>query len=174
MEILEIGSFKLEFDSHRTRSFYTQQDGFTCTCRDCKNYVVQIPKVISLLQGLDEKLGIDLYKDVGQGMDELMPHDNEDHILYLIPYYINGKCLINDKNLTIQQNGPIWQNTIRVEHKIDDCLNLVIINTTESIEFKNAKSVLSIWLEFKTPLIVRDTEVKSKSLWRKIKNLISK
>ena len=105
------------------------------------------------MNGLDEKLGIDLSKDVGQGMDELTPHDYDEYQLYVIPYYINAKCKIKSKKLAQQQNGPIWPNTIRAEYQVDDNLNILIINTTESVSFEGAENVLTIWLECKTPLI---------------------
>ena len=92
-------------------------------------------------------------KDVGQGMDELMPHDNKDHCLYVIPYYINGKCKIKDNELKVQQNEPTWSNTLRAEYRIDKNLNLTFINTSNNIEFEDAESVLTIWLEFKTELL---------------------
>ncbi|MFT6845877.1 MAG: hypothetical protein ACJAUV_002077 [Flavobacteriales bacterium] len=156
METLKLGNIEIEYNSDITREFYSKQDGFCCDCPDCLNYVDKLTIVKNLMKGLDEKLGLDLSKDVGQGMDELMPHDNDDHHLYVIPYYISGKCRINEEELTQQQNGPIWPKTIRAEYELDKNLSLLIINTTESVKFKNAEPVLSIWLEFKTPLLKKE------------------
>ena len=153
METIELGNIEIRFDVEKNKKFYITQLGFTCDCEDCLNYVEKIPRVKSLLKGLDNILGIDLTKDVGQGMDELMPHDFKDHNLYVVPYYINGKCRIKSHELTKQPNGPIWPKTIRTEYKLDENLNLTIINTSDFIKFDNAESILTIWIEFKTELL---------------------
>ena len=173
-KILKLGDIEIEFNIRNNQKFYSSQDGFTCDCLDCLNYVTKLPKIKSLMKGLDEKFGIDLSKDVGQGMDELMPHDRKDHHLYVVPYYINGKCKINGNYLTQEQNGPILSDTIRAEYKLDDNLTILLINTTESVKFENQKSVLTIWVEFKTPLIKKETEDKSSGLLSKIRSLMSK
>lgn len=169
MKTIELGNIDIQIDLENTKDFYSKQLGFTCDCPDCINYVEQISIVKNLMNGLDEKLGIDLSKDVGQGMDELHPHDNEDHCMYLIPYYIKANCLVNGKELISQPNGPIWETTVRAEYRLSDNLNLLIINTSEYIEFDNAESVLTVWLEFKTPLFKKESELKGSALWRGIK-----
>jgi len=179
METLILEHLEIEYSSVKNREFYASQDGFCCDCPDCLNYVDKLPIVKNLMNGLDEKLGIDLSKDVGQGMDELMPHDNEDHHLYVIPYYISGKCKTNAKNLTQQQNGPIWPNTVRAEYQLDENLSLLIINTTESVKFKGAENVLTIWLEFKTPLMNKSNEkdenkTEVNGFWNKIMKALTK
>lgn len=177
MKTLKLGNLEIEFDSDNTRRFYAKQNGFVCNCPNCLNYVDKLSTVKNLMNGLDEKIGIDLSKDVGQGMDELMPQNNEDHCLYVIPYYVNGKCKIEGKSLAKQQNGPIWPNTNRVEHKLNENLSLLIINTSESVEFENAECVLTIWLEFKTQLlrkIEREEKVKPIGFWNRIKKGITK
>jgi hypothetical protein len=179
METLKLENIEIEYNSDKNREFYSNQDGFCCDCPDCLNYVEKLSVVKDLMNGLDEKLGIDLSKDVGQGMDELMPHDNEDHHLYVVPYYINGKCKINTENLTQQQNGPIWPNTVRAEYQLDESLSLLIINTTESVKFEGAENVLTIWLEFKTPLMNKSTEkevnkIETNGFWNKVKRALIK
>ena len=153
MTTVELGNIKLEIDRIETEKFYTTQNGFVCDCPDCLNYVSKISDVQSELNGLDKKLGIDLTKAVGQGMDELMPHDYDNHHLYVIPYYVIGKCYVNREELNRENSGPIWTNTKRAEKKLTENISLSIINTTDDIEIKNAKNVLTIWLEFKTELI---------------------
>ena len=152
MTTIELGNIKLEIDRIETEKFYATQNGFICDCLDCVNYVSKISDVKSELNGIDKKLGIDLTKAVGQGMDELMPHDYDNHHLYVIPYYVIGKSFLNEKELDRENSGPIWRNTKRAEIKLTDNLSLTIINTTDDIEIDNAKNILTIWLEFKTEL----------------------
>ena len=152
MTTIELGNIKLEIDRIETEKFYATQNGFICDCPDCVNYVSKISDVKSELNGLDKKLGIDLTKAVGQGMDELMPHDYDNHHLYVIPYYVIGKSYLNEKELDRENSGPIWRNTKRAEIKLTDNLSLTIINTTDDIQIDNAKNILTIWLEFKTEL----------------------
>ncbi|OFZ07979.1 MAG: hypothetical protein A3D92_14360 [Bacteroidetes bacterium RIFCSPHIGHO2_02_FULL_44_7] len=154
MTALELGNITIEVDKAQTKEFYARQNGFTCTCRYCLNYVEKIGIVGELLNGLDLDLGIDLRKNVGQGMDELMGHDNDDHCLFVIPYYISGKCFVDGKELPMQRSGPIWPTTVRAEHSLTSNLSLVIINTSGDIEFEKAEGVLSIWLEYKSELIL--------------------
>ena len=153
MTIVELGNIRLEIDQIETEKFYETQNGFICDCPDCVNYVSKISNVQSSLNGIEKKLGIDLTKDVGQGMDELMPHDYDDHHLYVIPYYVVGKCFLNGTELKNQFSGPILTDTKRAEKKLTDNLSLTIINTTGEIEIEKAKNVLTIWLEYKTELI---------------------
>jgi len=153
MTILELGNIKLEIDRIATENFYKSQNGFICDCNDCVNYVSKIPDIQSELNGLEKQLGIDLTKDVGQGMDELMPHDYDNHHLYVIPYYVVGKSYLNQKELDREDSGPIWRNTKRAEKKMTDNITLTIINTTDVIEIDNAKNILTIWIEYKTDLI---------------------
>ncbi len=150
--IVDLGNIRLEIDRIETEKFYANQNGFTCDCPDCRNYVSKIPEVKSELNGLENQLGIDLTKDVGQGMDELMPHDYDNHHLYVIPYYVIGKCYVNTTQLSREKSGPIWTNTKRAEKKLTKNLSLSIINTTDDIEISNAENILTIWLEFKTEL----------------------
>lgn len=145
-----MGNIEIQFDPEITKEFYSSMHGFACDCPDCLNYVDKLPVVKSLLNGLDDRLGFDISKDVGQGMDELMPHDNYDHSLYVIPYYVCGRCRLKDKELSKEPNGPIWNSTTRVGYGLAPNLRLTIINTTDSIEMDNAESVITIWLEFKT------------------------
>ena len=152
MKTIKFGNIEIEYDSTNTQKFYAKQYPFGCDCPDCLDYVNKLPTVKNLIKRFDVKLGIDITKDVGQGMDELVPINYDDHNLYVIPYYIDGECKVNNIALTKEQNGPVMNSTIKAEHKIDDNLTLTIINTTDSIKFKNAKSVLTIWFEFKTPL----------------------
>lgn len=151
--IVELGNIELEIDRIETEKFYATQNGFICNCPDCLNYVSKISDVKSELNGLDDKLGIDLTKAVGQGMDELMPHDYENHHLYVIPYYVIGKCYVNRAELNKENSEPIWKNTKRAEKKLTENLSLSIINTTNDIEIDNAENILTIWLEFITELI---------------------
>ena len=153
MTIVELGKTKLEIDRIATEKFYRSQNGFICDCPDCVNYVSKIPGIQSELNGIEKQLGIDLTKDVGQGMDELMPHDNDNHHLYVIPYYVIGRCYVDGKELKEQSSGPIWSNTKRIEKKLTENLSLTIINTTSDIKIENTKNVLTIWLEYKTELI---------------------
>ena len=152
MTTIELGNIKLEIDRIETEKFYATQNGFICDCPDCMNYVSKISDVKSELNGLDKKLGIDLTKAVGQGMDELMPHDYDNHHLYVIPYYVIGKSYLNGKESDHKDSGPIWRNTKRGEIKLTDNLSLTIIKTTDDIVIKNAENILTIWLEFKTEL----------------------
>ena len=152
MTTVELGNIKLEIDRIATEKFYKSQNGFICDCPDCVNYVSKISDVQSELKGIEKQLGIDLTKDVGQGMDELMPHDYDNHHLYVIPYYVVGKSYLNEKELDKENSGPIWRNTKRAEKKMTDNITLTIINTTDDIEIENAENILTIWLEFKTEL----------------------
>ncbi|XOV67666.1 MAG: hypothetical protein ACFHU9_00575 [Fluviicola sp.] len=145
-----LDNITIEVDKTRTEEFYKNHDGFSCPCPDCTSYVAKIDKVRRDLNGLDLELGIDLTKDVGQGMDELMGHENDNHHIYVIPYYISGKCFIDSTELEVQQSGPIRPNTKRAEYKLTNELVLLIINTTGDIEFDNSENVLSVWLEYKT------------------------
>lgn len=153
MKIVELGNTVLEIDRIETMKFYATQNGFICDCPDCLNYVSKLPDVKSELKGLEKELGIDLTKAVGQGMDELMPHDYDDYHLYVIPYYVVGKFYVLGKELDKQSSGPIWPNTKRAEIKLTDNLSLTIINTTDAIEIENGENIMTIWLEYKTKLI---------------------
>lgn len=155
MKTLELGEMELQFDPQQNSSFYSKQVGFSCDCPYCLNFVEEVESVKKLMNGLDETLGIDLSKDVGQGMDELMAHDYKDHCLYVAPYYLSGTCKVKGETLEIQSNGPIWSNTIRAEHRINENLSLTIINTTNSISIDNANSVLTLWVEFKSSFVAK-------------------
>ena len=136
MITVELGNVKLEIDRNATEKFYKSQNGF-----------------ISELNGLEKQLGIDLTKAVGQGMDELMPHDYDDYHLYVIPYYLIGKCFINENELKKQSFEPIWKKTKKAEYKLTENLSLRIIETNKYVEIENAENILTIWLEYKTELI---------------------
>ncbi|MDO1514562.1 hypothetical protein Q2T41_18055 [Maribacter confluentis] len=153
MTTVELGNIKLEIDRNATEKFYKSQNGFICDCPDCLNYVSKISGVLSELNGLEKQLGIDLTKAVGQGMDELMPHDYDDYHLYVIPYYLIGKCFINENELQKQSIEPIWEKTKKAEYKLTENLSLRIIETNKYVEIENAENILTIWLEYKTELI---------------------
>ncbi len=150
MARIELDNITLEVDKTQTEEFYKNHNGFTCTCPYCLDYVEKTSLIGELLNGLDLDLGIDLSKDVGQSMDELMGLDNDDHCLFVAPYYISGKCFVDGKELQEQQSGPVWPTTMRAKYKLTSDLSITIINTTGDIEFENAEGVLSIWLEYKT------------------------
>lgn len=174
MNKIILGNIEIEFDSKKNKEFYSLQNKFSCECPDCLNYVSKLGVLKKLMNGLDEKLNIDLSKDVGQGMDELMPHDMDNYSLLVIPYYISATCLVDGEFLTKQKNGPIWMNTVKAEHQLDENLNITIINTSDSIEFENSDAVLTLWVEFKTPLLEKENKDDSFSFWNNIKNLMRK
>ena len=149
MKTIELGHIRLEIDVESTKKFYASQNGFVCDCPDCTNYVNNISHVEKSLDGLDKEIGFDLNKDVGQGMDELMPHDYDDSHLDVVPYYVIGKCYTDNKELDRQQSGPIWPNTKRAEKKLTDELSMTIINTSGEVEIGDAENVLTIWLEYR-------------------------
>ncbi|WP_165750245.1 hypothetical protein [Cellulophaga sp. Z1A5H] len=151
MKSVELGNIKLVVDSIETRKFYETQNGFVCNCPDCLDYVSKISNVQLELNGIDKEFGIDLYKAVGQGMDELMPHDYDGYHLYVVPYYVIGKLFVNGKELEKESSGSIWSNTRRVEKRLTKNLSL-IITTTEDITIVAARNILTIWLEYKTGL----------------------
>ncbi|UZO79653.1 hypothetical protein NBT05_11895 [Aquimarina sp. ERC-38] len=153
MITVELGNIKLEIDRIATEKFYKSQSGFICDCPDCVNYVNKISKVQSDLNGLEKQLGIDLTKDVGQGMDEFMPHDYDNHHLYVIPYYVIGKLYMNKKELDKENSKLFWRNIKRAEKRLTNNITLTIINTTDNIKIEKAENILTIWLEFKTELI---------------------
>ena len=152
MTTVELGNIKLEVDKKETQKFYATQNGFVCDCPDCLNYVSKISDVKAELNGIEDELGIDLTKAVGQGMDELMPHDYENHHLYVVPYYVIGKLFVNKNELAKESSIPIWAITTRAEKKLTKNLTLSIIDSSEYIEITDTKNVLTIWLEFKTEL----------------------
>ncbi|MFT5820627.1 MAG: hypothetical protein ACI8ZM_001872 [Crocinitomix sp.] len=153
MTTIELGNIVLVIDEVKTREFYKSQNGFICTCPNCKDFVNKTPHILNILDGIDHKLGIDLHKDVGQGMDELMPIDSDNTLLYVVPYYAVGKCFVNEVELEKQLAGPIWPNTKRASYKLSEKLTWTIINTSESIKIDNVESVITIWFEYKTELI---------------------
>lgn len=152
MKTINLGHIRLEVDAESTEKFYASQNGFVCDCPDCTNYINNVPHVQESLDGLDSAIGFDLLKDVGQGMDELMPHDNEDSHLDVIPYYVIGKCYLENKELEKQKSGPIWPNTIQAKTKLTDEVSLTIINSSGSIKISDAENVLTIWLEYRTKM----------------------
>jgi hypothetical protein len=152
MKTIDLAHIRLEIDVESTKKFYASQNGFVCDCPDCTNYISNIPHVQKSLDGLDKEIGFDLHKDVGQGMDELMPHDYDDSHLDVIPYYVVGKCFLDKKELDRQQSGPIWPDTKRAKKKLTDDLSLTIINTSGDIKISDADNVLTIWLEYRTEI----------------------
>ena len=86
-------------------------------------------------------------------MDELMPHDYSSHHLYVIPYYVVGKCIINNKELKIEHSAPVMSYFERAEYTVDENIKLSILNTSNDIKINDSKNILTIWVEFKTPLI---------------------
>ena len=153
MKIVELGNIKLEIDKIETEKFYENQNGFICDCPDCLNYVSKLPDIKLELNGIEKEFGIDLTKAVGQGMDELMPHDYDDYHLYVIPYYVIGKCFKNGNELEKQSFEPIWKKTKNAKYKLTENLSLNIIETNKYVEIENAENILTIWLEYKTELI---------------------
>ena len=143
MKTISLGNIDLHVDVERTRKFYSIQNGFICDCPDCTNYVNNIPKIQNAFNGIDKELGIDLYKSVGQGMDELMPNDYEDSHFDVIPYYVVGQCFIDNNELEKQYN-------IRSHYKFTDELSMEIVNTSGDIEINDAENVLTIWLLSRT------------------------
>lgn len=153
MKTIKIENITLEIDENKTENFYKTQNTFVCDCSDCVNYLSKIPDVLNSLNGIEKSLGIDLKKAVGQGMDELMPHDFGDYHLYVIPYYVVGKCFLNGIELKKELSEPNSENTNRAEKKLSENLSIRIVNTSDNIEIENAENILTIWLEFKTELI---------------------
>lgn len=150
MNTVKLGDITIEVEEELTRQFYDTQNTFVCDCIDCMNYIANIPNVISLMNGIDKDLGIDLYKCVDQGMDELMPHDYEGSHLDVVPYYVIGKCYVNTKELRQLFDKPISTDQKNIHCRLTDDLSFSIQNTTDSIKIKDAKNVLTIWIEYKT------------------------
>jgi len=151
---IALNNIILEVDKAQTEEFYSQENGFVCTCPHCTTYPRKTDYIRKMLNGFDERLGIDLTKDVGQSMDELMGHDNDDHCLLVVPYYVSGRCFVDGKELQAQPSGPVWPNTIRATHEFSEDLAITIINSTGDVQFEKAEGVLSIWLEYKTEPII--------------------
>ncbi len=137
MNQISIGNINLNVDVQATIEYYQDKPTFLCDCADCQNYLSQIKTIKSEFKGLDDRLGIDLSKDVGIGSDELMPHDCEDHLLYVVPYYVIGS-IVSPNETTYQLN---------------DRLNIKIHNYNYN-EIMNVKEdAFCLWLEIKMPLI---------------------
>ncbi len=146
MDVVDIGTIHLEIDVSKTTEFYEKADTFICDCKDCKNYVSKIEIVRQSLNGLDSKLGIDLLKAVGIGMDELMPHDYDDHHLYVVPYYIFGTCAVGGQELKAKSHD-------RIQHKIDDTVSIEFVESSYEPWLFETERALTMWIEFKTPLV---------------------
>ncbi|MEZ4951685.1 MAG: hypothetical protein R2879_04540 [Saprospiraceae bacterium] len=110
MKTINFGHIKLEIDIESTEKFYESQKGFVCDCPNCIHFVNNIPNLQKALEGLDKEMGIDLTKAVGQGMDELMPHDYNDNHLDMIPYYAVGNCYVRDKELVNSKSRTTLTN----------------------------------------------------------------
>lgn len=175
MQKIELGNIEIQFDYDKTKLYYDNKDCFTCDCPDCLDYVSKLSEVKNLMNGLDEKLGIDLSKNVAHGMEELSGINYKDHNLYVVPYYINGSCFVNGVKLAEKPYGPIMPETIRTKYKLDANLNLTIANASGYMDFEGAEFVLVIWVEFKTQLIKEAQQPLKKiinyNLWEKIKRL---
>ncbi len=137
-----MGDIKLIVDVEKTRAFYADKSGFVCDCKDCINYTRQYDLIKKVLDGIDDQLGIDISKDVGIGMEELMPHDYPNHHLYLIPYYAIGSAWIDEIELKE-----------KYQHRIDESLTWSIQKTEYGKQLFAPDSAITIWFEFKTPLV---------------------
>lgn len=140
MNAIQLDNITLEVDTEETRAFYNTQNEFVCDCYDCTNYKHRLTEVRTFLDGLDQELGIDLTRDVGQGMDELMPHEYEKHRLYLIPYYVIGKCFVNGEQLSRQTS---------TQHTINEHVSLTIRNSSGHLNLNTIQDNLTIWIEYK-------------------------
>lgn len=139
MTQITIGNIHLNVDVQATLDYYSDKPTFLCDCVDCQNYLGQIESIKNELNGLEESLGIDLSKDVGIGSDELMPHHFDDHLLYVVPYYIIGS-IVSPEEIAL--------------HKLNERLNLNIQNYKYKEIMNIEKDAFCLWLEIKLPLIV--------------------
>ena len=134
MKTIKIENITLEIDENKTENFYKTQNTFVCDCSDCVNYLSKIPDVLNSLNGIDRSLGIDLRKAVGQGMDELMPHDFEDYQLYVVPYYVVGKCFLNGIEL---EKYLEWNENVKTLHPVLQSQEVLEVNFVyELMEFQ--------------------------------------
>lgn len=136
MTTITIGKIKLSVNVQATVNYYNDKTTFICDCFDCQNYLGHLDKIKIDLEGLDEKLGIDLSKDVGIGSDELMSNVYDNHLLYVIPYYIIGKIL--------SSNETSFKLNERISFKIHNYNYKDIMNIKED--------AFCLWLEIQLPL----------------------
>lgn len=148
MYIFETGNIRLEIDTESTRKLYQSQKGFTCTCGDCTRYSELIPSIQKALEGFDTQSGIDLTKDIGHGMDELISHTYPDHNLLTVPYYLVGTCTVQGEPLPKQNQGPVWPTTPTAHWKVNDLISFTLVNTTGSLDLAPKKDLLTLWLEY--------------------------
>ena len=139
MTQITIGNINLNVDTQATIDYYKDKPTFLCECVDCQNYLGQIKSIKNEFNGLDNALGIDLSKDVGIGSDELMPHDYDDHLLYVVPYYVIGS-IISPKEETSQ-------------HKLNERLNIRIHNYKYNEIMNIEDDAFCLWLEIRLPLM---------------------
>jgi hypothetical protein len=137
MTQITIGNINLNVDVQATIDYYKDKPTFLCDCVDCQNYLSQIKSIKNEFNGLDESLGIDLSKDVGIGSDELMPHDYDDHLLYVVPYYVIGSIL----------------SPKETSHKINDRLSINIHNYNYNEIMNIKEDAFCMWLEIRLPLL---------------------
>lgn len=137
MTKVTIGNIELDVDVQATIDYYRDKPGFLCNCVDCRNYVRKTEWIRAQIKGLDDLLGIDLAKDVGIGSDELMPHNIDDHILYVVPYYVVGRVVNKEAVGRYAINERI-------------CVNIrdYQMNTIMKIE----QDAFCVWLEVLLPL----------------------
>ncbi len=135
MTQITIGTITLNVDLQATKQYYSDKPTFLCTCIDCQNYLRQIQNIIKAFDGLDQKLGIDLTRDVGIGSDELMPHDYDDHLLYVIPYYVIGSLISPSGN----------------SYEVNDWIRFQIRDTNYNKTMQIKEDAFCIWLEIRLP-----------------------
>lgn len=138
MTQIAIGNINLNVDVQATIDYYKDKPTFLCDCVDCQNYLSQIKSIKNEFNGLDDSLGIDLSKDVGIGSDELMPHDYDDHLLYVVPYYVIGRIL------TYKETS---------QHKVNERINIKIHNYQCNKIMNIKEDAFCLWLEITLPLL---------------------
>lgn len=137
MTQITIGNVNLNVDAQATFDYYLDKPTFICDCVDCQNYLGQIKSILNEFKGLDKELGIDLTKDVGIGSDELMPHDYDDHLLYVVPYYIIGSIKSTDDSSQV----------------LNDRINLRFHNYKYNEIMNIKEDAFCMWLEIRLPLL---------------------
>lgn len=137
MTQIAIGNIILNVDVQSTVDYYMDKPTFICNCNDCQNYLGQLKSIINEFKGLDKELGIDLTKDVGIGSDELMPHHYEDHLLYVVPYYVIGNIL------------PTKASSYALNNRINLRFQTYKYNAKMHIK----EDAFCMWLEIRLPLL---------------------
>jgi hypothetical protein len=149
MKNINFEDISFEVDYNKTKKFYEEKNNFTCQCSDCLNYISNLNDIKNELKGIDIELGIDVTKNVGKDMDELMHNDYNDFHLFVAPYYVFGKFYVDGVELKQQNPGPIWPSTIRCEKKLSKKLSLIIINTSGKLNIEDNLNTFTIWIEYK-------------------------